>query len=198
VLSWVVILSPHSLQALRSNWNPSLHPSLFASSFSRKSFPSIFFRTLCSHFQTSCTSNSFAINHFRTLCKIPGIGYPPPSLFLDSFLIRSPQILHSRAAQERAHCAVSCSETERGVRTNSFVCHSLAPRDRGVRTHPPATLLFVTLTKTTGVGINSSQNGNYHESQVTQLQLRQLSCSPSTTRPLGCPTERIDLPRRGA
>ncbi len=43
------------------------------------SFPSTFFRTLASHFQTPCPSNSFAFNHFRTLCQIPGIGYPPSS-----------------------------------------------------------------------------------------------------------------------
>ncbi len=43
------------------------------------SFLSTFFRTLASHFQTSCPSNSFAFNHFRTLCQIPGIGYLPSS-----------------------------------------------------------------------------------------------------------------------
>src|SRR6266436_86664 len=47
----------------------------------------------CTHFhhtfKTLCASNPCAINHFRTLCKIPGIGYPPPSLFFDSFFAYS-------------------------------------------------------------------------------------------------------------
>jgi hypothetical protein len=51
------------------------------SSVFSNSFASYFFRTLATHFQTSVSSNPFQINRFRTLCKIPGIGYPPPSLF---------------------------------------------------------------------------------------------------------------------
>jgi hypothetical protein len=48
---------------------------------------------------------------FRTLCKIPGIGYPPPSLFPDSFLIRSPQssthALRSASARIAHFCAIT-------------------------------------------------------------------------------------------
>src|ERR1700674_190131 len=86
MLSWVVILHPeprrvstHHRQALGSHWNPSLHPRLFAAPFSRKSFLSNLFRTLASHLKASVSPNSFEINRFRTLCKIPGIGYPLPS-----------------------------------------------------------------------------------------------------------------------
>jgi hypothetical protein len=62
-----------------------------ASCFSSNSFASYSLRTLASHFQTSVSSNLFEINRFRTLCKIPGIGYPPPSLFLDRHSTRSPR-----------------------------------------------------------------------------------------------------------
>jgi hypothetical protein len=48
------------------------------------------FRTLASHFKATVSSNPFEIKRFRTLCKIPGIGYPPPSLFLDRHSIPSP------------------------------------------------------------------------------------------------------------
>src|ERR1700674_290618 len=48
----------------------------YSASISFASYP---FRTLASHFQTSVSSISFEIKRFRTLCKIPGIGYPPPS-----------------------------------------------------------------------------------------------------------------------
>jgi hypothetical protein len=60
------------------------HAASCASSVFSNPFHSYSLRTLASHFQTSVPSNSFAINRFRTLCKIPGIGYPPPSIFLNS------------------------------------------------------------------------------------------------------------------
>jgi hypothetical protein len=44
---------------------------------SSNSFASYSFRTLASHLKATVSSNSFEIKHFRTLCKIPGIGYPP-------------------------------------------------------------------------------------------------------------------------
>jgi hypothetical protein len=90
MLSWLVIVSPHRPQALGSQWNPSLHPRLFVSSVSRKSFLSNPFRTLASHLDVTASSNSCEIKRFRTLSKIPGIEYPPPSLFLDRHSIRSP------------------------------------------------------------------------------------------------------------
>jgi hypothetical protein len=43
---------------------------------SSNSFTSYSFRTLASHLKAAVSSNSFAIKRFRTLCKIPGIGYP--------------------------------------------------------------------------------------------------------------------------
>jgi hypothetical protein len=39
-------------------------------------FRSYSFRTLASHLKATVSSNSFSIKRFRTLCKIPGIGYP--------------------------------------------------------------------------------------------------------------------------
>ena len=56
--------------------HPRPQRSTLDSSFS-KSFASYSFRTLASHLKATASSNSFAINRFRTLCKIPGIGYPP-------------------------------------------------------------------------------------------------------------------------
>jgi hypothetical protein len=43
-------------------------------------FRSNSFRTLTAHLNATVSSNSFAIKRFRTLCKIPGIGYPPSPL----------------------------------------------------------------------------------------------------------------------
>jgi hypothetical protein len=65
------------------------HAACFTTSISFNSFTSFSFRTLAPHFQTSVFSNPCKIKRFRTLCKIPGIGYPPPSLFLDRRSIRS-------------------------------------------------------------------------------------------------------------
>jgi hypothetical protein len=48
-----------------------------ASRISSNSFASYSFRTLLSHFQATVSSNTLEIKRFRTLCKIPGIGYPP-------------------------------------------------------------------------------------------------------------------------
>jgi hypothetical protein len=48
---------------------------------SSNSLPSYYFRTLASHLKATVCSNSFAIKRFRTLCKIPGIGYPLPFFF---------------------------------------------------------------------------------------------------------------------
>src|SRR5258708_3912284 len=39
----------------------------------------------------------------------------------------------SRALRERTNCAFSCPETERGVRTNSFICHTTFPDPRKQR-----------------------------------------------------------------
>jgi hypothetical protein len=50
-------------------------------SFFSNSFASSSFRTLAAHLKAAVSSNPFAIKRFGTLCKIPGIGYPPPSLF---------------------------------------------------------------------------------------------------------------------
>jgi hypothetical protein len=51
-------------------------------------FRSYSFRTLASHLKATVSSNSFEIKPFRTLCKIPGIGYPPPFLFNLSSTLR--------------------------------------------------------------------------------------------------------------
>jgi hypothetical protein len=78
MLSWVVN-SRYTLRSVFHGTPVPLDPqpsSLHCSSYN--SFPSYCFRTLASHFQTSVSSNSFEINRFRTLCKIPGIGYPLP------------------------------------------------------------------------------------------------------------------------
>jgi hypothetical protein len=47
-----------------------------ASCISSNSFASYSFRTLASHLKATVSSNSLEIKRFRTLCKIPGIGYP--------------------------------------------------------------------------------------------------------------------------
>jgi hypothetical protein len=43
---------------------------------SSNSFTSYLFRTLALHLKTTVSSNPLGIKRFRTLCKIPGIGYP--------------------------------------------------------------------------------------------------------------------------
>jgi hypothetical protein len=78
------------------------HAASCTYSISSNSFISYSLRTLASHLETTVSSNPFAINCFRTLCKIPGIGYPPPFPFLDSFLMRSPQ---SSTLAISAHCS---------------------------------------------------------------------------------------------
>jgi hypothetical protein len=82
------------------------HAASCTSSFFSKSFRSYSFRTLASQFQTLSPSNSFAINRFRTLCKIPGIGYPPPSLFPDRHSIPSPPFpaVHPVSLQSLTKC----------------------------------------------------------------------------------------------
>src|SRR5260370_9560534 len=90
VLSFPVYSEAHSRRgaAFASKMNlRDAHATCCTSSISSNSFTSYFFflHTLSSHFQTLCASNPCAINHFRILCKIPGIGYPPPSPFLDFF-----------------------------------------------------------------------------------------------------------------
>jgi hypothetical protein len=54
----------------------AVHAASRTSSISSNSIGFYCFRTLASHFQTSVSSNSSVIKRFRTLCKIPGIGYP--------------------------------------------------------------------------------------------------------------------------
>ena len=56
--------------------------------FFSNSFTSYSFHTLASHLKASVSSNPFEIKRFRTLCKMPGIGYPPLSL-------SSPRSFHS-------------------------------------------------------------------------------------------------------
>jgi hypothetical protein len=83
------------------------------------SFASYPFRTLSSHFQTPCPSIPFAIKHFRTLCKIPGIGYPPSLYFSRLFLDSIFPIFPCRVALcERTNCAL--------LRTKSFASHTCA------------------------------------------------------------------------
>jgi hypothetical protein len=54
---------------------PRPQPSILGCS-SSNSFASYPFRILASHLKATVPSNSFEIKPFRTLCKIPGIGYP--------------------------------------------------------------------------------------------------------------------------
>jgi hypothetical protein len=53
-----------------------VHAASRTSSIFSNPFRSYSFRTLASHFQTGVSSDLFEIKRFRTLCKIPGIGYP--------------------------------------------------------------------------------------------------------------------------
>jgi hypothetical protein len=59
----------------------SRHSSLATRHCPSIPFASYSFRTLASHLKAAVSSNPFAINRFRTLCKIPGIGYPLPFFF---------------------------------------------------------------------------------------------------------------------
>jgi hypothetical protein len=66
-------------------------------SISSNSFCSYSFRTLASHLKTNASSNSFEIRRFRTLCKIPGIGYPLASSSSSaSLFLLFPQITQMR------------------------------------------------------------------------------------------------------
>jgi hypothetical protein len=63
---------------------------------SSNSFAYYSFRTLASHLKATVSSNSFEINRFRTLCKIPGIGYPPlASRYRSTISSTSPKPLSS-------------------------------------------------------------------------------------------------------
>jgi hypothetical protein len=138
MLLWVV--NPrHTLRRALSGISVPLYPQLSTLNFSpRNSFGFCPFRTLASHLKASVSSNPFEIKRFRTLCKIPGIEYPPSFNFVSHS--------HAQTAlHERTNCALSClacperrrRETERGVRNNSFLpraegrgaCHTLAPRE---------------------------------------------------------------------
>ena len=63
--------------ASRKNLRGAVHAVSRTSSVCFKSFCSYPFRTLASHLKATVSSNSLEIKRFRTLCKIPGIGYPP-------------------------------------------------------------------------------------------------------------------------
>jgi hypothetical protein len=66
-------------------------------------FPSYSFRTLASHLEATVSSNPFEIKRFRTLCKIPGIGYPLPFFFSTlswSDLFSSPLLPCARRAPD--------------------------------------------------------------------------------------------------
>jgi hypothetical protein len=58
-----------------------------------------------------CSPNLLKSERSALFCKIPGIGYPPPSIFLDSFSIRSPQsstvALRSASARNAHFCAIT-------------------------------------------------------------------------------------------
>ena len=56
--------------------HPRPNAARAASSFSSNSFTSYLFRTLASHLKATVSSNPCEIKRFRTLRKIPGIGYP--------------------------------------------------------------------------------------------------------------------------
>src|SRR5260370_25742210 len=89
VLSFPVYSEAHSRRgaAFASKMNlRDAHATCCTSSISSNSFTSYFFflHTLSSHFQTLCASSPCAINHFRTLCKIPGIGCTPLRLFFST------------------------------------------------------------------------------------------------------------------
>src|SRR6266852_2452815 len=63
---------------------------------SSNSFASYSFGTLASHLKANLSSNSFAIKRFRTLCKIPGIGYP----FTQSVLREGPVVYQERSPRK--------------------------------------------------------------------------------------------------
>jgi hypothetical protein len=85
-------------------------PSYFRSNLSLNTFEISRFRTLASHLKATVFSNSFGFTQLRTLCKIPGIGYPPSSLFLDRHSIPSPRFpaLHPISLQLLTKCS-SCN-----------------------------------------------------------------------------------------
>jgi hypothetical protein len=100
------------------------------------SFASYPFRTLASHFQTSVSSNLFEINRFRTLCKIPGIGYPPlatrhsplatfhssPLFSVVSGLLLhngAPQSLYFQTLPDSFHCNGGVHPLSNGAPSNS-------------------------------------------------------------------------------
>jgi len=95
MLSWIVN-SRHTLRLTSPGTcaPPHPQPSSLTSSPSN-SFASYSFRTLAAHLKANVSSNPFEITRFRTLCKIPGIGYPPPSILFSTLLPR----LRSRSAR---------------------------------------------------------------------------------------------------
>jgi hypothetical protein len=89
--------------ASRMHLRDVARPASCTSSISYNSFTSFSFRKLSSHFQTLCSSIPFAFNHFRTLCQIPGIGYPPPSILFPTLLPR----VRSVSAEIALFCALT-------------------------------------------------------------------------------------------
>jgi hypothetical protein len=75
-----VYTEAHPLQnapiASRMNLREAVHAASRPSSVFSNPFRSHLFRTLASHLKATVSPNLFAMKRFRTLCKIPGIGYP--------------------------------------------------------------------------------------------------------------------------
>ncbi len=97
-------------------------------------FTSFSLRTLASHFQTSVSSDLFEIKRFRTLCKIPGIGYPLPSILFSILLprgsARNADFLAPSRSEGYALSLLFATHTNSSSR-NPFVCHSYE-NNRGV------------------------------------------------------------------
>jgi hypothetical protein len=110
------------------------HAASCSSSISSNSFTSYFFRTLASRLKATVFSNPYAITRFRTLCKIPGIGYPPPSILFSTPQpracarnARSLVLTPVFATHSKNHSLSLFTATHpKSLDLKSFVCHTSA------------------------------------------------------------------------
>jgi hypothetical protein len=109
---------------------------LSASCISPNSFASYSFRTLAPHLNATVSSNPFVIKCLRTLCKIPGIGYP----FTQSALGEGP-LPHQSHPVIQPLCLQTLTDSfARWAHNNHFVINSFRTLSiaMGVYTPSPA------------------------------------------------------------
>jgi len=135
-------------------------------------FRSCSLRTLASYLKTNVSSNSFEIRRFRTLCKIPGIGYPlassPPSA---SLFLLFPEITQRQEIRPSEASPLSFFSAHGSRVTYSFRINTCKSVSKQMTLTP---CRMNTYEKTGGEGVPSPSIQNF---------------IPKVTSMLGCPTK---------